>query len=83
MFNKLKVDVNTNTTKTNFFANDVIRQKNDITIRISDLGDETNFNKKEKDRQNAFTSRSFKDPKNRVLIKIKKLLKFFINLKKK
>jgi hypothetical protein len=63
------VDANTNTTKTNFFGNDIIRKKNEIMIKISDLGDETKFTKDEKDKQNAFTSRSLKDPKNRVIKK--------------
>ena len=64
----IKVDLNNNTAKTYFFGNSHIKKSNEIMIRISDLGDETKFNKEENEKQIAFTSRSLRDTKNRVII---------------
>jgi len=46
-------------------------KSNEVVIRISDLGDNTKFNKDEKDKQQTvFTIRNLKDNKNIVKIQI-------------
>jgi len=66
------VETNKLNTKTNFFANKntpQISKKNEVTIRISDLGDVTKLNFGEKDNNYLFSSRSLKENKNRVFLK--------------